>query len=229
MASRILIVDDDARICDLIAEVLRSVDIDSLTLTAGANAIPHLLKEKFDAIFLDVRMPPADGLQLTKKIRASGLNLTTPIIVISGDDDRSVLARAFSAGATFFLFKPIDRQDILRLVRVTQSSIERERRRFRRVEVKCTVQIEAGSVRLTGSTLDVSIGGMCVQASSTIAEGTPIQASLETNSGPPLSLPARVLRVFGEDCMGLQFENLAPPQTQALQDFLLPLMLAKTG
>jgi CheY-like chemotaxis protein len=228
MRSRVLVVDDDAKMCELIQEVLHTVDIESLTLTASGEAVPHLVREKFDAIFLDVRMPSPDGLELTRKIRATGLNLTTPIIVITGDDDRALLGRAFSAGASFFLFKPVERQDILRLVRVTQGSIEQERRRFRRVKVKCKVSIESGSLRLTGSTLDLSIGGTCVQASPGLPLGAPAQVNLEMKSGPPLALPARVLRVFGEDCMGMQFENLGAPQSKALQEFLLPLILAKT-
>lgn len=226
MPSRVLVVDDNAGICGLIHEVLLSVEIESLALTSSAEAVPHLAREKFAAVFLDVRMPPPDGIELTRKIRESGLNLTTPIIVVTGEDDRALMSRAFQAGASFFLFKPIDRHDILRLVRVTQGSIENERRRYRRVKVRCKVAIESGPVRSTGSSLDLSIGGMCVQASPLFSVGTHAKVVIEMKPGQSVSLAARVLRVFGEDCMGMQFENVGMQQSKALQDYLLPLIPA---
>ncbi|HXQ25121.1 MAG TPA: response regulator [Candidatus Acidoferrales bacterium] len=228
MPGRILVVDDDPTICELIQEVLRSVDIESLTATHGGMALTHLAKEKFDAVFLDVHMPSPDGIELTRKIRSGGLNLGTPIMVITGEDDRALLGRAFGAGANFFLYKPIDRHDILRLVRATQDSIDQERRRFRRVKVQLNVSIESGSVRVKGSTLDLSIGGMFVQSSQVFPEGSAVQVGLEMRPDPALLLSARVLRVSGDDCMGLQFENLSAQQSKKLQEYLLPLILAKS-
>lgn len=228
MAGRILVVDDDPTICELIQEVLQSVEIESLIATHGGMALTHLAKEKFDAVFLDVHMPSPDGIELTRKIRSGGLNLSTPIMVITGEDDRALLGRAFEAGANFFLYKPIGRHDILRLVRATQASIEHERRRFRRVNVRLNVTIESGSVRLTGSTLDLSIGGTFVQSSRVFPVGSAVQVGLVLKPDPPMLLNARVLRVAGEDCMGLQFENLGAQQSKKLQEYLLPLILAKS-
>jgi CheY-like chemotaxis protein len=228
MPSRALVVDDDPANCELIKEVLSSVDIESLALTHSGQAVTFLAREKFDAIFLDVNMPTPNGIELTKKIRSGGLNVSTPIMVITGEDDRALLGRAFEAGANFFLYKPIDRHDILRLVRATTDSIEYERRRFRRIKVSCNVSIESGETTLKGTTLDMSFGGMFVQASSVLPAGTLAQVRVHVPSGPPLSFVARVLRVAGSDCMGMQFENVSPPQSKGLQEFLLPLILAKT-
>src|ERR1700690_4380854 len=117
MPSRVLVVDDDVATCELFREVLRSMDIDSLVLTHSGQAVTCLAREKFDAVFLDVNMPKPDGIELTEKIRSGGVNASTPILVITGDDDRALLGRAFAAGANFFLFKPIAKPDILRLLR----------------------------------------------------------------------------------------------------------------
>ncbi len=228
MPSRALVVDDDPANCELIQEVLHSVDIESLALTHSGQAVTCLAREKFDAIFLDVNMPTPNGIELTRKIRSGGLNVSTPIMVITGEDDRALLGRAFEAGANFFLYKPIDRHDILRLVRATTDSIEQERRRFRRIKVSCNISIESGETKLKGTTLDMSFGGMFVQASGVLPAGTLAQVRVHVPSGPPLSFVARVLRVAGGDCMGMQFENVAPPQSKSLQEFLLPLILAKT-
>ncbi len=228
MPSRVLVVDDDPANCELIQEVLRSVDIESLALTHSGQAVTCLAREKFDAVFLDVNMPTPNGIELTKKIRSGGFNVTTPIMVITGEDDRALLGRAFEAGANFFLYKPIDRHDILRLVRATTDSIEKERRRFRRIKVSCNVSIEAGDTKLTGKTLDLSFGGVFVQASGVLPSGTAAQVTINVPSGPPLNFSTRVLRVASDDCMGMQFENISAAQAKGLQEFLLPLILAKT-
>jgi CheY-like chemotaxis protein len=228
VANRVLVVDDNAAFGEMIQEVLRSVDIESLVLTHSGQAVTCLAREKFGAVFLDVNMPTPNGIELTRKIRSGGLNVSTPIMIITGEDERALLGRAFEAGANFFLYKPIDRHAILRLVRATKDSIEHERRRFRRINVSCKVSIESGGAQLTGSTLDMSMGGMFVQSSSALPVGAVAQVKVHLPSGPPLSFATRILRVSGGDCMGLQFENITPAQSKGLQEFLLPLILAKS-
>jgi CheY-like chemotaxis protein len=228
MTGRALVVDDDPANCELIKEVLGSVDIEALALTHSGQAVTFLTREKVGAIFPDVNMPTPNGIELTTKIRSGGLNISTPIMVITGENDRALLGRAFEAGANFFLYKPIDRHDILRLVRASTDSIEHERRRFRRIKVSCNVSIESADTKLKGTTLDMSFGGMFVQTSGVLLSGTVAQVSVYIPSGPPLSFAARVHRVAGGDCMGMQFESVSPPQSKCLQEFLLPLIVAKT-
>jgi CheY-like chemotaxis protein len=228
MPGRALIVDDDAANCELIKEVLRSIDIDSLALTHSGQAVTFLAREKFDAIFLDVNMPAPNGIELTRKIRSGGMNVSTPILIITGEDDRALLGRAFEAGASFFLYKPVRRHDVLRLVRATAGSVEHERRRFRRIKVVWGVTVTSGNVSLKGTTLDMSFGGMLVRASGSLPQGSVAEVTVQVPGRPPLSLVARVLRVTDDDCMGMQFENVSLSQSKVLQEFLLPLILAKT-
>jgi CheY-like chemotaxis protein len=227
MPSRVLVVDDDAAFGEMIGEVLRSVDIESLVLEHSGQALACLAKEKFDAVFLDVRMPAPDGIELTWKIRSGGLNVSTPIMMITGEQDRALLGRAFEAGANFFLYKPIDKQAILRLLRATKDSVEHEKRRFRRIKVSCNVLIESGAKQLRGTTLDMSMGGLFVQTSEVLPTGTSAQVTVHVTSGTPLIFAARVLRAAGTDCMGMQFEKLTPALGKSLQEFLLPRVLAK--
>jgi CheY-like chemotaxis protein len=221
------VVDDDPAACELMHEILTNAEMDCLTMTDSRQAAARLVHEKFDAIFLDERMPGLEGVELARLVRATGLNRSTPIVMITGEEDRKLLARAFEAGVNFFLFKPIDRHRILRLIRVSEDSIEREARRFNRVKVQCNVAIECGSKHVTGTTLDISLGGLLVRAAYALPVGSNVTVKLETRSGqPPLRLGARVVRVAGEDCMGLQIENSGSEDHRALQEFLLPLVLA---
>jgi PleD family two-component response regulator len=162
--AQVLVVDDDAVTCELIREILCSAGMEATSLTDSTEAASRIRTDKFLAIFLDVRMPPPDGIELARQIHASRTNATSVIVMITGEDDRTVMARAFEGGVEFFLFKPVDRGKLLRLIRVTSGRIERERRRFTRVRLHCRVSIDSPQASLNGNTLDLSLGGMLVQA-----------------------------------------------------------------
>lgn len=226
MANGILVVDDDPLICELIQDVLESAEIKSQTTSDSQQALILIREEKFDAVFLDVRMPAPDGIALARQVRVSALNRTTPIVMITGETDRGLLTRVFEAGATFVLFKPIDRHRLMRLLRVSEDSIQREARQFQRVKVTCKVSMQSDQERSLGHTLDISLSGAMVCADKTFPVGSLIQVELELGQGRgTLSGAATVVRVVGVDCMGLHFENVPLDHARKMQEFLLPLLL----
>lgn len=164
MPAQILVVDDDRPTCELICEILRSAGMEANSVTDSAEAVERLQREKFHAVFLDMRMPPPDGLELARQVRASRVNASTVMVMISGEQDRTLMRRAFEAGVEIFLFKPIERNKLLRLIRAAEGPIERERRRFTRVRLCCRVSMEAGNDRLAGTTLDLSLSGALVHS-----------------------------------------------------------------
>ena|SRR6266853_3529148 len=227
VANGILVVDDDPLICELIRDVLETAEIRSRTTSDSQQASILIREEKFDAVFLDVRMPEPDGIALARQVRASALNRTTPIAMITGESDRHLLTKLFDAGATFVLFKPIDRHRLLRLIRVSEAVIQREARQFQRVKVTCKVSLEMDQRRSLGRTLDMSLNGAMVCADKIFPVGSVIQVALELTHGKaPLSGTARVVRVVGVDCMSLHFENVSVYHARTMQEFLLPLILA---
>jgi len=226
---QVLVVDDDPLTCELICEILRSTGMEANSVTDSAEAAEQLRREKYHAVFLDMRMPPPDGIELTRQIRASRMNASTVIVMITGEEDRTVMQRAFEAGVEIFLFKPVERNKLLRLIRIAEGPIERERRRFTRVRLRCRISIESGNDRLEGTTLDLSLGGVLVQSHRALPPGTRVTVSLELEYGTALlRSAARVVRTVGADCMGLQYENLEAQESKRLQEFLLPLILTAT-
>jgi CheY-like chemotaxis protein len=227
LPARVLVVDDDPLTCELICEILSSTGMDASSVTDSAEAAERLRSEKYHAVFLDMRMPPPDGVELARQVRASLVNASTVIVMITGEEDRTVMQRAFEAGVEVFLFKPVERNKLLRLIRVAEGPIERERRRFTRVRLRCRVSMESGDDSLEGTTLDLSLGGVLVQSRHAFPPGTRVRVSLELEAGAaPLRSAARVVRTVGADCMGVQYENLGSNESKRLQEFLLPLILA---
>jgi CheY-like chemotaxis protein len=229
LRAQILVVDDHEPSCELISEILRSAGFEADSLTSSAEAAERLAKEKFHAVFLDMRMPPPDGLELARTVRASRVNASAVIVMITGEQDITLMKRAFDIGVQLFLFKPVERNKLLKLIRVAEDSIEKERRRFMRVPLRRAVSLESNDEQMEGTTVDLSFDGVLVQSYLTFPTGSLVKVKLVLQTGSAaLQAEARVVRTIGTDRMGLQFKSLGAGERSRLQEFLLPLILAAT-
>src|SRR6267142_7023685 len=104
-------------------------------------------------------MPFPDGIDLARQMRRTESNRVTPIILISDDQRPSAMSIGFEAGANFFLYKPIDRDRLLKLVRATQGAMENDRRRTRRMPRQSRVQLRFVQENFEGETIDLSLSG----------------------------------------------------------------------
>lgn len=228
MQKRALIVDDESASCELIEKVLHSVGIESLVLNRSAEA-PSILREgKFTVAFFGLRMNFPDGPELTRQMRDSGFNRMTPVVMISDDQRPHAMSQGFEAGASFFLYKPIDRDRLLRLVRATQGTMEHERRRTRRVPLKSRIQLRIGAQEIEGETVDVSMEGVLVKAARSIPIGSSVNVSLQLSKGmKPVIGAGCVVRLLSGNQMGIHLGRLELSESQRLQEFLLPLIPAQ--
>jgi CheY-like chemotaxis protein len=226
MPSRALVVDDEPAVCDFIRGVLISTGMEVLTLTSSQDAALRLREEKFAVALLDFRMPAPSGIDLAQQMRRSGINLMTPIIFMSDDQSTSAVSEGFAAGASFFLYKPIDRTRLLRLVRSSQGAIEHERRRFSRVTMRCKVRIGIDKDEWECHTVDVSLNGMLIEGTRTVPVGTSVRVSLELSPQMrPIVGSGYVVRALGAGRLGIQLNQMTAAETSRLQEFLLPLVL----
>lgn len=223
--TRILVVDDEPALCELVEAVLLGAGMEASSVSSSQQAIERLMKEKYDAVFLDVWMPAPDGFEVAQRMRSAGFNQKTPLVMITGDADPGVLKRGFESGANYFLFKPIDRRGLLRLVRATQGSIQNEKRRFQRVGVRCKVTVSSGSERVDGHTLDVSLNGVLVEASRAFDQNAGVDVEIKLPAGAPVRARGRVMRKI-DNRMGILLDNMQSNESARLQEFLLPLILS---
>jgi DNA-binding response OmpR family regulator len=225
MHRRGLIVDDEPLVCELIGKVLNSAGMEALALTRSTEA-PGILEEgKFDVVFLDLHMAFPDGIELARQMRSSRYNRTTPIVLISDDQRPSALSVGFAAGASFFLYKPIDKDRLLKLVRATQGSMEHEQRRTRRVSIQSKVRFLFGKEELEGETINVSMSGLLLQATRIAPVGASLRMSLQfSQQMRPLLAAGSVVRIQRGNQMGIQLDQLTLSDSERLQEFLLPLI-----
>jgi DNA-binding response OmpR family regulator len=222
---RALVVEDEPALCALIQEVLVSAGIEAVTLAKSTEADGHFQEEKFDVVLIGLCTPSPGGIDLVRKIRRAGFNQMTPIIMISDDQRPGALSRGFEAGASFFVYKPIDKLHLMKLVRVTQGTIEHEKRRFRRVPVHVKVRLKSTKAELEGETNDISLNGALVRAPHTLPPGSLVEVSLYLLAGTvPVVGLGSVTRVLGNSQMGIRLDRFPVPEIGRLQEYLLPLV-----
>lgn len=107
----VLVVDDDARLRDLLCTVLSPLDCDIVAAGSGEEALTELLQRKVAVIVLDINMPGMDGFEMAQMVRDTEELASTPIIFLTGQMAEDIdLQRGYDLGAVDFLVKPVSRQ-----------------------------------------------------------------------------------------------------------------------
>lgn len=120
---KILAVDDDQHFLDLVEAVLSEAGYDDVTCVSSAPdalTAAYQAQGDIDCFLLDVQMPDIDGVDLCGRLREMKPYRTTPIIMVTAADQKSMVQRCFDAGATDFLNKPLDGLELGARIRTAQ-------------------------------------------------------------------------------------------------------------
>jgi CheY-like chemotaxis protein len=108
-----LLVDDTPTNLFLLETVCQSIGLPYRTAANGAEAVELSMKQKFDVIFMDIQMPVMDGYTAIREIRKLPTSTMTAIIALTASAFQEDVERALSAGATGFIAKPFERNQLL--------------------------------------------------------------------------------------------------------------------
>jgi DNA-binding response OmpR family regulator len=114
---KVLVVDDDPGMRELIADILATEDVTVYSAIDGKDAVLKTIAEKPDLILLDVRMPKLNGLTVCKAIRAGAETRNLPIIMITALTATGRTEECMEAGADDFLGKPFQANELVIRVR----------------------------------------------------------------------------------------------------------------
>ena len=109
--SKILIVDDEAAIRSALKEVLEYEGFAISEATDGESALKMVLKESFDLIFCDIKMPKLDGLDFLSELKKEEIRV--PVVMITGHGTIETAVEAIKRGAYDFIQKPLDLNRVL--------------------------------------------------------------------------------------------------------------------
>ncbi|MGE4552551.1 MAG: diguanylate cyclase [Desulfovibrionaceae bacterium] len=134
---RLLIVDDSETSRLLLSAILKGEGFSDLVFAPSALDALNLLDSQahtIDLVLMDLNMPDMDGIEALRRIKAGGPMRDIPILMVTADDSDANLERAFEAGATDYITKPVSKVELrarvragLRLKRETDNRKERER------------------------------------------------------------------------------------------------------
>ena len=113
---KILIVDDDINLCTLLSEELKEVGYETNFLTGGENVSEYIKTNPADLVLLDLKMPGKDGFQVLREIE-NGKNSNPKVIVLTAYADVKSAIDAAKLGATDFISKPYDFDELLITIR----------------------------------------------------------------------------------------------------------------
>ncbi len=110
MTSRILIVDDDPKIRDVVRIAAQSAGFNTLEASNGQMALTHVGREAIDLVVLDIGMPKMDGFECCTQIRATS---DVPVLFLTAQDDEIDRVLGFQLGADDFVSKPFSPRELI--------------------------------------------------------------------------------------------------------------------
>ncbi len=150
----LLLIDDDAELCQLVKEFLESQRFQVETVHDGRNGLIRALAAEVDLILLDVMLPGMNGFDLLRSLRAVK---KTPVIMLTARTDQKDRITGLDAGADDYLPKPFDPQELAARIRAV----------LRRSKPAASrPQFESGGVKIDSNSRQVTQAGKKVDLTS---------------------------------------------------------------
>lgn len=154
---KVLIVDDEPNIRDLLSTSLRFAGFSVHAVANGADAVHAAEKGEPDIILLDVMLPDMNGFSVTKKLRSMGIN--APVLFLTARDETEDKITGLTVGGDDYMTKPFSLDEIV-------ARIHAILRRTKAAEVEESV-LEVGEIKINQDAHDVFVNGTLVDLSPT--------------------------------------------------------------
>jgi len=155
MTERILVVEDDPRLADMLSEYLGQAGFRVTVAPLGRAALERLSAAEYDALVLDLMLPDMDGLDVCRQLRTTS---DTPVLMLTGRGDAIDRIVGLEIGADDYLPKPFEPRELLARLRailrrrVSGKTLSERPLRFGRLEIDTA----ARAVRLGGEPCDLT-------------------------------------------------------------------------
>ena len=146
--SKIMIVDDDAHIRELVCALLKDGGFNACAACDGRDALQRMTEENPDMAIVDLMMPNMDGYELCRKLRQYYENL--PVLMLTARAELQSKVKGFESGADDYLTKPFEGDELLLRVRAL----------LRRYKIEMSQIIQIGNVIVDRNSFSVTVNGL---------------------------------------------------------------------
>jgi two-component system response regulator MtrA len=158
MRGRVLVVDDDTALAEMLGIVLRGEGFDPVFCADGASALEAFRASRPDLVLLDLMLPGRDGIEVCRQIRSeSGV----PIVMLTAKSDTVDIVLGLESGADDYVVKPFKPKEL----------VARVRARLRRTDEPAPEQLEIGD-------LSIDVAGHAVRRGENLISLTPLEFDL---------------------------------------------------
>ncbi|HEY0561473.1 MAG: response regulator receiver protein [Mycobacterium sp.] len=122
--AKLLVVDDEPAIVDLLSASLRFVGFDVVTATTGAEALAAAEQHRPDMLVLDVMLPDLDGFEVTRQLRSSGTRV--PVLFLTARDGTDDKVAGLTVGGDDYVTKPFSLEEVVARIRAVLRRVRDE-------------------------------------------------------------------------------------------------------
>jgi len=148
--NKLLILDDDIRICEVFAQGL-SNEFEVMTTQDADIAYRIITKKSPDIILLDIHLGASCGISLCKKLRANQLVKNVPILILTGHGTTDKMLQSYDVGADDYIEKPVD----LVVIKARLNA------RLRRIQAVANSGVCFGNLKLYSERFEIELDGRC--------------------------------------------------------------------
>jgi len=153
MATRVLLIDDDTRMYELLAQYLGQNGITVAHAPDGGRGLAALEANAYDAVLLDVMMPGMDGLEVCKRIRAKR---QIPILMLTARGDETDRVVGLELGADDYLAKPFSPRELLARLRAVLRRAQPTAVADRLESAGVSIDVAGREVRVSGKAVELT-------------------------------------------------------------------------
>jgi DNA-binding response OmpR family regulator len=154
--TRVLVVEDDRDIADLVGRYLQKAGFDVTVLASGARALAAIAQQPPDVIVLDLMLPEVSGAEVCRTVRSNDKTAATPIIMLTARADEAERVAGLEMGADDYLTKPFSPNELVARVRALVRRAERRPFESNRVSYG-PIQIDAERHTVLSNGSEVSL------------------------------------------------------------------------
>lgn len=146
---RILVVDDEEDMLDLIREPLLREGFEVLTALSGRDALKIIRSQTPDLVLLDLMLPDLDGLEVCRQMKWDPVTARIPVLMVTGKSDEADVVLGLGLGAEDYVTKPFRIKELIARIKVIHRRLESQQD-SRREGQRLAVDSDTGETRLDG-------------------------------------------------------------------------------